>query len=549
MRPEVFYRHRIVLLAALLLVGGCGEQRRPTGQLSSEFVAERVASAHLVRSLTGPPRTLDPAMRTDVPSHDVLDELYEGLLRLGSKGELQPGVAERWTVSADGLRYEFKLRKEARWSNGDPVTSQQFVEAWRHVIDPLTASPNAQQLLLLRGADQVIAGKAKPEALAVSAPDDRTLIVELAQPIPYFEYQTTTSPYFPIHFEARRQSGEAWLAPGKLVGNGAFLLESRDAAGILQLQRNPNYWDAKSVQLQRVTFLPMPDNVAAVSRFLSGNIDVSDSFPIDDLQYLRDHVPESVSLTPIFGTVMFAMNTTQPPFDSRELRQAMVMALDREALTQKLLRGTAVPAYGWVPPLPGYEQVIPEWSAWPAQKREAEARTLYARAGYSRERPLRVELVYPTSNPETRRIMEALAAMWRMTLGAEVRLVNQEFRVYLQNRELNTLNFLWYAWFGDYPDPLAFLGIPVPGSGYNAPQYDSAAYQALLNTATQAPDPVSRMQRYHEAEQFLLEEAVVVPIYYYVTRKLVRPYVKGFEGNAVNRHPARAMSLVMPQVL
>jgi oligopeptide transport system substrate-binding protein len=534
---------RTALLAALLLCAACGQrvEQPPDAPLRPD--AATLAAQHLRRQIPQAPRTLDPALNVDISSQRIIDDLFEGLTRVDAAGEVVPALAERWEQSADGLRWTFHLRRNARWSNGDPVTAHDVVFGWRRVVDPATASLSAQQLAPVVNALDIVGGRAPPDRLGIRALDDWTLEVRLVAPTSYFPYLLTNHYYFPLHAATLERHGRAWTRPENLVGNGAFLLESLRINGAIVLRRNDAYWDASSVRLARVTYFPLPDYSSATARYLAGDLDLTDGFLIDDIQRLRARLGEEVRLAPYLGTVMLAMHVGRPPFDSAALREAMTLAIDREIITDKLLRGLYLPANSMVPPLDGYPGVPPAWTALGPAERLARARRLYAEAGYSSERPLRVELAFPTMAPDTRRVLEALTAMWRTNLGADVQLANQEWRVHQQNRRMGQFALYWFAWIGDYPDPSTFLALLQKGNGQNVGGYADARYEALMSEAASSADTPRRMQLFATGEALLNEAAVVLPIYYYQSRHLLRPYVGGWRDNVMDRHLSRDLYL------
>jgi oligopeptide transport system substrate-binding protein len=536
------------LLLAGLALGACDQSARMAdGGLSAAAMATRIESAHLHRQLTQSPRTLDPSLNEDVAGFSIIDDLFEGLVRLDPAGHIVPGVAERWDVSDDGLNWRFELRTDARWSNGDPVTAQDFLYAWRRVVDPETASPAAQQLLPMAGAAQIIDGKAAPATLAVKAVDAHTLEVSLAEQTPYFLYLLTNGWMMPLHEPTLRAHGSAWTDPAHMQGNGAFVLKAQVINGPVELLRNPHYHEAAAVRLAAVTYHPVVDTAAATARFLAGDIDITDRFQLDDVTWLRAALGAQVHVEPYFATWMMAMQVDRPPFDDANLRRAMVLAIDREILASKLLKGLFLPAYGLVPPLPGYSAVLPEWAKLQDADRHREAQRLYAAAGYSAKNPLEVELWYPTSDADTRRILEAMVAMWRMNLGARVRLANEEWRVHQQNRRIRKHRFFYFPWSGDYPDPLTFLGLALPDSRQNYMGYSNPAYTDAVQGAVRSVQTDDRQAFYQTAERILNEDAVVLPVYYYQSRHLLRSHVQGWQGNSMDRHASRDLYLALPE--
>ncbi|MEO7775541.1 MAG: peptide ABC transporter substrate-binding protein [Steroidobacteraceae bacterium] len=537
-------RRYAALLCATLAVAGCGERKPPVAVPEYRVLDQPAVVQELRRHIDQFPRTLDPALSEDQSAQRVLDDLFEGLLRLDPQGGVVPAVARRWETSEDGKRWVFHLREDARWSDGAPVTAEDFVYAWRRTADPRTGSPNAQGFLPLVNATQVTAGKLASDQLGVRAVDALTLEVSLEESTAYFASLVTTPYFYPVQRNAVETGGEQWTRPGKLVSNGAFTLRDYRVGGSITLVKNEAYWDAQAVGITKVTYFPIGDRAAASSRFIAGGVDVTDSVAAEDVAWLRKRLGTQLVVAPFLGTMMFAMDVVKPPFDRKPLRLAMTMAIDRDILARYVLKDVYLPAYNLVPPLPGYTPVLPDWARLPRAERHAAAQKLYQEAGYSKQRPLRVELVYPTSSPDVRRMMEALAAMWRMNLGAEVQIYNEEWRVLQQNRRLGLHRFYWYSWLGDYPDPLTFVGLFRAGNGQNFGGYLNADYDRLVNEAEGMLDPQARARTFGRAEALLNEDAPFVPIYYYTSRHLLKPYVRGWQANALDRHLTRDLTLL-----
>jgi oligopeptide transport system substrate-binding protein len=532
-------------LAALLAAGagGCARERNSVagGATSTAGAPE---PGHLRRQMEGAPRTLDPSLNTDIPTLRALDDLFEGLVRLNAAGETVPAVALRWTQSADGLRWTFELRDDARWSNGDPVTAHDFVYSWRRLVDPRTRSQSVQQVAPIAGVLAIARGEAQPETLGVTALGDHVLEVRLEQRTPWFLYLLTNCFLMPLHRATVEGRDEGWTRAGTMVSNGPYFLASQRINGPMRLERNRHHPESASIPLDVVTYFPVTDRGAVTSRYLAGDLDLTDGFQIDDIEWLRQRLsPGELRLAPYFGTVMFGFHPTRPPFDSRALRLALNMAIDREIITGRLLHDTYLPAYNIVPPVPGYTPAVPEWAHWTAARRHERARELYAEAGYSKARPLQVDMAYSSGDSSTNRTLEALSAMWRTTLGADIRLASEEFRVLIQNRVVGKHRLFWYAWVGDYPDALSFLELRRLNSGQNFGKYSNPRYEALLDEALASPDDAGRVALYARAEVLLNDDAINLPVYFYKSRHLVKPYVRGFLDNAMDRHSSRDLSL------
>ena len=537
-------RH-VALLLGLGLLAACGDRGATDASRQRAAAAPSAApeAQHLRRQIDASPRTLDPSLSVDVPTQRILDDLFEGLVRLDPAGNIVPAVASHWEQSADNLVWTFHLLPGVRWSNGDLLTATDFVYAWRRTVDPATASQSAQQLAPIVNALDVAAGRLPPTSLGVKALDAHTLEVRLVAPTPYFLYLVTNNYLFPLHEPSIRAKGADWTRVGNLVSNGAFYLENQRINGAIQLRRNPQFHDVATVQLERLTYFPVEDRSAATSRYLAGDLDVTDGFAVEDIDWLRQSLGGQVQLAPYFGTVLLTMQVSRPPFNSLPLRQALTMAIDRDVLTQKLLRQLYLPAYNLVPPSDGYAPAVPEWATWPAERRHARARELYAEAGYSAAHPLVVDLSWPTGGADTRRLLEALTSMWRVTLGAEVRLSNSEWRVFQQDRRLHKLSLYWNAWIGDYPYPLTFLELFQRSGGQNSSQYFRPEFESAIAASAVGSDEVQRLADLKRAESLLNDDAPFIPVYFYQSRHLVRPYVQGWQGNVMDRHLSQYLSV------
>lgn len=537
---------RPAALPAALLIGwlaGCSAQAGGSGGLEQQLRAGTAASAGqvLARTVDDEPRSLDPALAGDEPSQRVLDDLFEGLTTVDIDGRTVPGVAASWQQSADGLTWTFHLRAQARWSNGAPVTAQDFIYAWRRLVDPHTGALYAQALAPLRNAQQIAAGEASPETLGAQAADAHTLILQLVTPTPYL-LDLVSQPYlYPEYPPAVEQYGERWTDPGHLVSNGPFQLTERVIDNRIVLERNPRYWDLAAVHLQRVVYYVLPDRSVQVQRFLAGDVQWTDSFAANEYAYLRGRVGSQLVTSPYLGTYKLDFNFDRPPFrDNWPLREALVLAIDREALVHAM-RPFYQPAYTLMPPLPGYQQPQPAWRRLSRAARHALARALYRRAGYSDRDPLRVDIDTSVQGADERHFYEAVAASWQSVLGAQVHVDEREFKVLIQERQLHTLPLVHGAWLGDYLDPYTFLQLYYRGNGNNYADYANAAYDALIDRAAAERDTARRYALFAQAERMLNADAAYVPLYYYATRHLVKPFVRGWHSNIMDRNLSRYM--------
>ncbi|MCC7462641.1 MAG: peptide ABC transporter substrate-binding protein [Gammaproteobacteria bacterium] len=520
---------------------GAGPGRRAAIQVGTALAAEQV----LARTLDAAPSSLDPALVTDTPAQHVLDDLFEGLAILSPEGRTVPGVAQSWQTSADGLTWTFHLRHDARWSNGAPLTAADFVYAWRRTVDPRTAASYAQAVAPVLNAYEIATGRRPVSDLGAEALDAHTLRVRLSEPTPYLPFLMTNAWMFPVYQPAIERYGDGWTRPGNIVSNGAYTLQEHVIGNRLTLDRNPQYWDAQQVHLRRVVYYVLTDRNAQSQRYLAGQVQFVETIPTTDLPWLRRELGDQVVVRPYLGTFYIGINDDQPPFrGNRPLRLALAMALDRDKIATHVLQGAGYPAYTLVPPLEGYQPQLPDWARLPEAQRHALARRLYREAGYSAEHPLRAELSISSGDPVTQLTYEAVCAMWRTVLGAEIGLHPEEFKVLLQNNRLHRNILFHNAWIGDYPDPYTFMqlfktGFDLNYGGYSRPEYDALLAQAALQT-----DNAERYRIYQQAERYLNADGAYIPIYYYALRHLVKPYLRGFAPNIVDRNPSRHMYLL-----
>jgi oligopeptide transport system substrate-binding protein len=540
----------VVLTVACLLSVACGQreelqvpvQTAPVGGASGQ----QLAAVQILRRGNGTePETLDPHRAEGVTAANVLRDLFEGLVTEAPDGTLIPGAAESWTLSDDGLVYTFKLQGKGRWSNGDPVTADDFVYGLRRSADPATLSEYSAILYPIENAAEVVAGTLPPERLGVRAVDAQTLEIRLHAPTPYLLGLLTHASTYPVHRKSVEQHGARFARPGMLVSNGPFRLGEWVVQSHIRLLRNPQYRDDANTTLDEVWYYPVENAEAELNRYRAGELDLTETVPARQIPWLRQNLPDELHIAPYLGSYVFGFNTTQPPFrDAPKLRKALALALDREILTSKISGAGELPAYSWVPPVSGYTQQLPDWAQWTQAERNAEAQRLYAEAGYSASRPLRMQLLYNTESNH-RRLAVAMAAMWREVLGVETELLNQEWQVFLQTRRsrLDTQLFR-YGWIGDYNDPQTFAEILESKHGLNDMGYSNPRYDALLAAAAREADPQQRMDTLAEAERVMLEDMPIVPLYFYVSKKMVKPWVAGMEANIMDHHHSRHLRIL-----
>jgi oligopeptide transport system substrate-binding protein len=518
------------LLASMLLcVSGCAAPMEEGG------------GGRLVRSVGGEPSGVDSQAVEDSFSYELLRDLSEGLTAESPSGETVPGVASNWTVSPDGLRYDFTLRPTARWSNGDTVTAEEFVASLRRAADPGTGSPGAELLTVIRGAPAVLSGVAPVSSLGVRADGPGRLIIELAAPAPYFPAILANAVAYPLHHGQPPTPG----VRAGLVSNGAYQLAEWIPGASITLERNPRYWDAAAVAVPTVVYVPIHDSNAELARYRAGQLDITSSVPAGALDALRTAAPDELQIRSQLAVVYYAFNLARPPFAGQPgLREALELAVDRDALTAKVLRAGQVPAYGFVPPaMPGYSGASMAWRSQPREAQLRQARALYAAAGYGAGRPLRLRLLHPEEDT-LNRVAIAVASMWQEALGVETTLVGLEYRAFLAARaDRSGWEVLSHGWNADYPDPGNFLSIFTSGHAQNDAGLSDAPFDALMRSAAGQADSARRLELLTQAEARLLQTHAVAPLYFAVTRRLVKPTVAGAVLSPMNHNYSKYLSL------
>ena len=484
----------------------------------------------------------ESAVTNDAAGLTIYDQLL--LFKPGTT-EVIPGLAEKWEISANGLDYTFHLRAEARWPNGDAVTADDFVAGLRRGADPATGSSYSEILAPIANAAAVTAGKLPPAQLGVDAVDAVTLHIRLKAPAPYFLGLLSHSTTYPIHRPSLATYGAGFARAGKLVSNGAYALSEWVVQSQVTLKRNPYYWDNAHTTIDQVIYYPTEDLNTELKRYRTGELDYTYEIPLVQANWIRQTFGSQLRIATYAGTYYYGYNLTRPPFkDNVKLREALALAIDRELIVNKVMNGVAMPAYGWVPPgMWNYTPQVPAWAHWTREQRIAQARKLYAEAGYTPDHPAQVEVRYNT-HEDHKRIAVVIAAMWKQHLGVETTLVNEEFKVFLNNRKLKRVTQAFRSsWIADYNDASAFADILRSTHGQNDSGYVSASYDALLAQIGAEPDMVRRRELLEQAERQVLTDWPVLPIYYYVSKHLVKPYVQGWEDNILDYHYSKDLRL------
>lgn len=483
----------------------------------------------IVRHIKDEPASLDPLKAVGLPEIQVIRDLFEGLTNQDAQGKIVPGVAQSWS-SSDNRTWIFTLRNNARWSNGEPVTARDFVYSWQRLVDPKNSSAFAwfAGLSGIENAAAITKGNMTPDKLGVVALDNSRLKVTLDRPVPWFPALVANVALFPVPEKVIAQQGDSWTAPGKLVGNGAYQLSERVVNEKIVLTRNPHYWDDAHSVLTKVTFVPINEESSATKRYRANDIDITESFPKEMYGLLKKALPGEVYTPDQLGTYYYAFNTQKGPTADVRVRKALSWSIDRKIIAEKVLGTGEKPAWHFTPdvtagfkPLPSFLQQHDQNSL------NAQARALLAAAGYGPAKPLKLKLLYNTSESH-QKIAIAVASMWKKNLGVDVTLENQEWKTYIDSRNSGNFDVIRASWVGDYNEPSTFLNLLTAGNSSNISRFSNADYDAVLAKASRETSDEARNSDYNRAEQILADQAPIAPIYQYTNGRLIKPWVKGY---------------------
>jgi len=498
------------------------------------------------RGNDGDPETLDPHKTSTVAEAHLLRDLREGLVIHDMKGEVVPGVAESWTMSPDGKSWRFKLRGNAKWSNGDPVKASDFVYSFRRILNPETGAKYANLLFPIRNAEAIhkAAVGSSIETLGVTAPDERTLEITLEQPTPYLLELLTHQSALPVHPASEAKAAEQPARPESWITNGPYMLKELAPNSHIRLDRNPHFHAAAEVKIDTVIFYPASDLVAAARRFQAGELHLTTDIPADQFKALREKLGEQVRIGPYLATYFLIINSAKPPFGDERVRRALSLQIDREFIADRVWGGTMLPAYGVIPPHIGNygERAELDFRHASILEREEEAKRLLASAGFGNV-PLQVEFRFNTTD-NNRHTAEAIAEQWR-AIGVETRFVETDFRTHFAYlRDGGDFDVARYGWIGDYSDPQNFLFLfESDNAGFNIGKYKNAQFDALMKLATEELDIARRAAILREADSIVIREEPWIPVLHYSTKNLVSPKLSGFGQNLRGAIPTRFLSL------
>jgi oligopeptide transport system substrate-binding protein len=492
------------------------------------------------------PQDLDPDIVVGQNEFYIIMSLLEGLVSYDPVDlHPVPGVAESWDISPDHKVYTFHLRKNAKWSNGEPVTARDFYDSYKRILTPSLGSEYSYMHWVVKNARAYNEGTLTNfDDVGYKVLDDYTFQVTLENPTPYFLSLINHQSWFPVPMKVVRkfgspyQRGNRWTHAGNFVGNGPFVLTKWRVNDIVSVRKNTNYWDAANVRLNGINFFPIESDDTEERAFRSGQLHVTYTMPLAKIDYYKTHYPELLHIEPFLGNYFYRINVTKPPLNDKRVRQALAMSIDREAIAKTVTRGGQLPAYNLVPPgTAGYT------CRTNIREDIAQAKRLLAQAGYPDGKGMPpIELLYNTLESH-RTIAEAIQQMWQQNLGVQVRLVNQEWKVYLDAQRTMSYQICRGSWIGDYVDPNTFLDMWVTGGGNNETGWSNAEYDHLIAQAAETADPKARLEVFQKAEAILMDELPIIPIYFYTSTRAIRPEVKGWYPTILDMHPYKCIYL------
>jgi oligopeptide transport system substrate-binding protein len=471
-------------------------------------------------------KTLDPHKNADVEGSNVIEQLFEGLLNDDANGKPVPGVATGYDLSDDKLTYTFHLRPEAKWSNGDPLTAADFVYSWRRLANPATASEYAWflELMNVENASAVVKGEKAPDELGVKALDDHTLQVKLAAPTPFFPKMVVHSSTYPVNQKVIEAEGENWTQPGKLVGNGAYVLKSHDLGVQVSLDKNPQYWDAANVVMEHVKGLVINDNNIALTRYLAGELDRV-QIPAGQYPRLKKEFPDQAISTPYSCTYGYLFNLAEKgpaALKDVRVRKALSYAMQRDVVVNQILQGGQEPAYNWTHwAIEGFKKPEIDYASWTQAERMEKAKALLAEAGYGPSNPLKLTLQYNTD--ESHKKIAVAAQQFYKQIGVQLELSNTEWKVFTDRLQSGDFEIGRYAWCADYNEASSFLDF-FRTDGMNYGKYSNPEFDRLLAESKTSNDP---NVEYTAAEKILAEDMPIAPIYQYAKVDMIRDDIKG----------------------
>jgi oligopeptide transport system substrate-binding protein len=490
------------------------------------------------------PHTLDPLMSSGVQEFEIIGDLITGLMAHDPDGKPIPGMATHWETSADGLTWTFHLR-EAQWSDGQPVTAEDFVFAWRRLLDPDTAASYAYFLYLVENAQAINAGKMPGTDLGVRAADPQTFEIKLIHPAPYLLEMLTHTATMPVPKHVVEVKGRDWARAENYVGNGPFVLKRWIPNEYILVEKNLRFFEADKVALKQVVFYPTDDYGVGLQRFRAGELDFQDRFPDQQIEWIRKNIPQTIDPVPQLITDIIAFNHKRPPFGDIRVREAINLALNREALAGRVMRAGHLPAYAVVPPgIANYPHGTGlNFRHMPFPARVERARSLMRACGYDTNRRLETTYMIRATTPGMGRSVAAAVQQMMAQIFIDISILPTDMQVFYPSIQAHNFDIAQSGWVADFNDASTFLDLYRTGGGDNWGEYSNPAFDALLAAAQQDLNLEGRGKKLAAAETIVLNDYAAAPLFYWANLNLVWPYVKGFRANAMDYHRSRWVTI------
>jgi oligopeptide transport system substrate-binding protein len=492
----------------------------------------------------GDPASLDPHRLSGDWENRIAGDIFEGLVQHDVNAEPVAGQAESWTISADKTVYTFKLRPGITWTDGKPVTAGDFVFAYQRLMDPKKAAKYAYLQYPIKNAEKINKGEiADLNALGAKAIDDATLEITLERPTAYFLSALTHYTAYPLPRHLLEAKGDDWVKIGNIAVNGPYKPVEWIPGSHVTTVKNQTYYDADKVKIDGAKFFVLEDQSAALKRYRAGEFDILTEFPTDQYAWMQKNLPGQAHAAPFAGLYYYVVNATKPPFSDKRVRQALSMAVNREVIGPQILGTGELPAYSWVPPgIANYgEPAYVGWKGLDQAAKLAEAKKLLGEAGFGPQNPIKLQLRYNT-NENHKRIAVAVASMWK-ALGVTVELHNTETKVHYEEMTRGDVEIGRAGWLADYNDPASFLELLISSTPQNYGRWSNAEFDRLISEGNAQTDMKTRAALFKQAEQIALDDSAAIPIYYYLSRNVVSPKIKGYVDNAFDIHRTRWLSI------
>ena len=526
--------------AALAATGGYFWLRQP-----SPSVHHKITDAGtFLRGNVAEPETLDPTQSSGTQENEIIGDLMVGLMTHDVACKAVPGMATHWETSQDGLTWTFHLR-EALWSDGMPVTAEDFVFSWRRLVDPASASSYAYFLHLVKNGASITAGKMPLTALGVAAIDARTLRVQLEHPAPYLLELLTHTTTYPLPRHVVTAKGKDWARPGNYVGNGAFVLKTWIPNDHVLVEKNPRFYDAANVALERVYFYPTTDYAAALRRFQVGELDYQDRLPVPKIDWIRKNLPQAIHPVPLLITEIIGVNHKREPFGDVRVREAINLALNREVITRRITRTGDAPAYNLMPPgIANYPGGLTyDFKALNYAQRIAKAQGLMRAAGYDESKRVRTTYMIRSTAPGYQRSVAAAIQQMLAQVFIDITITPNDMQVFYPAIQEHDFDICQAGWVADFNDASTFLDLFRTGGGNNWGEYSNLSFDAVLDAAQREPDIIRRGAMLAQAETIFLKDHVAMPIWFWASLNLTWPYVKGLAPNPLDYHRSRWVNI------